>query len=131
MIKFARPTVVSFCDRTGVMVEPWLAAGCDCWIVDIKHPAGVRRDGRLVRVGADVRVWMPPMAWYVAAFAFPPCNDQAVSGARWFKDKGLAGLARAVELVERCRDVLEWTGAPWLLENPVGTLSNYWRAPAV
>lgn len=123
------PMVLSLCDRTGVMVQPWLEAGYECWIVDLQHPRGVTRDGRLVRVGADARVWLPPRGEYVAAFAFPSCTDQAVSGARWFKDKGLAGLAGAVEIVEACRDRLEWSGAPWLLENPVGTIAKYWRAP--
>lgn len=121
--------VLSLCDRTGVMVRPWLDAGYECWIVDVQHPAGVHRDGLLVRVGADVRRWLPPRREYVAAFAFPPCTDQAVSGARWFKDKGLAGLAGAVELVEACRDILAWTDAPWMLENPVSTMSSYWRKP--
>lgn len=121
--------VLSLYDRTGTMVEPWLEAGYECWIVDVQHRAGVHRDGRLVRVGADVRIWLPPRREYAAAFAFPPCTDQAVSGARWFKDKGLAGLAGAVELVERGRDILEWTGAPWMLENPVGTIAKYWRKP--
>lgn len=115
------------------MVEPWLAAGYECWIVDLKHKRGVHRDGNLVRVGADLRVWLPPRREYVAGFAFAPCTDQAVSGSRWFKDesrdKGLAGLARAVELVERCRDILAWIEAPWLLENPVGTIASYWRKP--
>lgn len=121
--------VLSLCDRTGVMVQPWLEAGYECWIVDVQHPAGLHRDGRLVRVGADIRVWLPPLRRYVIAFAQPPCTDQAVSGARWFKDKGLAGLAGAVELVERSRDILAWTEAPWMLENPVGTISSYWRKP--
>ena len=121
--------VLSLCDRTGVMVEPWLAAGYECWIVDVQHPRGMARDGRLVRVGADLRGWLPPRSEYAAVFAFAPCTDQAVSGARWFKDKGLAGLAGAVELVERCRDICEWSGAPWMLENPVGTIANYWRKP--
>src|SRR5690606_31480523 len=55
--------------------------------------------------------------------------DLAVSGARWYRDKGLSALARAAELVERCRLICEWSGAPWMLENPVGTLSTYWRKP--
>ncbi len=121
--------VLSLFDRTGTMVLPWLEAGYECWMVDTQHRPGINRQGRLVKVGADVRVWLPPRREYAAAFAFPPCTDQAVSGARWFKEKGLAGLAGAVELVERARDILEWTDAPWLLENPVGTISSYWRAP--
>lgn len=121
--------VLSLCDRSGVMVRPWLDAGYECWIVDIQHPPGVHRSGRLVRVGADIMTWLPPLAAYRIAFAFPPCTDLAVSGARWFKDKGLAGLASAISLVERCRDICEWADAPWMLENPVGTLSTYWRKP--
>lgn len=125
--------VLSLFDRTGTMVQPWLDAGYECWIVDIQHQRGIKRMGNLVTVGADVLVWLPPRREYAAAFAFAPCTDQAVSGARWFKDesrdKGLAGLARAVSMVERARDILEWTGAPWMLENPVGTISKYWRKP--
>src|SRR5690606_592719 len=121
--------VLSLCDRTGVMVRPWLDAGYECWVVDLQHPPGETRDGRLVRVGADVLSWLPPRAEYRIAFAFPPCTDLAVSGARWFRDKGLAGLAGALATVERCRRICEWTGAPWMLENPVGTLSTYWRKP--
>lgn len=133
-----RSIVLSLYDYTGTMVEPWLAAGYDCWIVDIRHPRGTTRipyhpsrdsSNYLVKVGADVRIWLPPLVEYAAAFCFAPCTDQAVSGARWFKDKGLAGLAGAVEMVERGRDILEWTGAPWMLENPVGTISKYWRKP--
>lgn len=123
------PVVLSLCDYTGNMVKPWLDAGYECWIVDARHAPGVARDGRLVRVGVDLRRWLPPRREYAIAFAQPPCTDQAVSGARWFKDKGLAGLAGAIELVEISRDILAWTDAPWMLENPVGTISSYWRAP--
>ena len=121
--------VLSMCDRTGVMVEPWLEAGYECWIVDQQHPAGVHRDGLLVRVGADLTRWLPPRVEYRIVFGFPPCTHLAVSGARWFQDKGLPGLAAAIEVVEAVRDRCEWSGAPWMIENPVGTLSTYWRKP--
>lgn len=121
--------VLSLCDRTGNMVKPWLDAGYECWVVDIQHPHGEHRNGKLVRVGADVMTWLPPRRDYLAAFAFPPCTNLASSGARWFKAKGLAGLADGIRLVERCWRILEWTGAPCALENPVGTLATYWREP--
>ena len=123
------PIVLSLCDQTGVMVEPWLAAGHECWIVDVQHRDGKSRDGRLVRVGADVRAWLPPRREYVAAFAFPPCTHLANSGNRWKAGKGIGALVEALALVEACRRILEWTDAPWLLENPVGSLSTYWRKP--
>src|SRR6185369_13111010 len=95
----------------------------------VQHPEGEARDGRLVRVGADVRTWLPPRRDYVVTFAFPPCTNLARSGARWMKGKGIRGLIDGLELVERCRAICEWTEAPYLLENPVGTLSSYWRKP--
>lgn len=123
------PIVLSLCDRTGRMVEPWLAAGHECWIVDLQHAPGEHHDGNLVRVGADLRTWLPPLREYVACFAFPPCTHLAVSGARWFTEKGLAGLAEGIALVERAATICQWTQAPWMLENPVSTLSSYWRKP--
>jgi hypothetical protein len=123
------PIVLSLCDRTGVMVQPWLESGYECWIVDVQHPACESRDGRMVRVGADVRTWLPPRREYVACFAFPPCTNLSVSGARWFRGKGLRGLLDGLEVVEACRRICEWTDAPWCLENPVSTISSYWRKP--
>jgi hypothetical protein len=121
-------TVLSLCDRTGVMVRPWLEAGHDCIVVDLQHE-GVTTSGRMTRVGADVRDWWPPEDDYEAVFAFPPCTHLAVSGARWFRDKGLGKLIDALTIVERCRNICDRLGAPWMLENPVGVLSSYWRDP--
>jgi hypothetical protein len=121
--------VLSLCDRTGHMVEPWLEAGHECWTVDTQHEPGEHREGNLVRVGADVTTWLPPLAEYRIVFAFPPCTDLAVSGARWFRQKGLTGLISALGTVEACRRICEWSRAPWMLENPVSTLSTYWRPP--
>jgi hypothetical protein len=129
-----RGMVLSLCDRTGIMVQPWLDAGYECWIADLQHPAGVSYGpGNLVRVGCDVRTF-----WTEAdiepndvaiAFAFPPCTHLAVSGARWFEDKGLEALHDALGLVIACKRICEASGAPWMLENPVGMLSSYWRTP--
>lgn len=125
--------VLSLCDRSGVMVEPWLRAGFDATIVDLQHPPGVIEYrpsgwGTLTRVGCDVRSWEAGVD-YDVVFAFPPCTNLASSGARWFKDKGLSGLIESLELVEACRKVCEASGAPWMLENPNGTLATYWRQP--
>ena len=78
------------CCRTRNMADPWLEAGHECWLVDTQHPLGEHRDGLLVTVGADIRTWLPPRREYVFVAAFPPCTNQSVSGARWFKEKGLA-----------------------------------------
>ena len=125
----SKKIVLSICDRTGNMVKPWLEAGYECWIVDTQHPKGEHRDGNLVRVGADISTFLPPRREYAIAFAFPPCTNLAVSGARWFTEKGLGALHEAIGLVEASRRILEWTDSPWMLENPVSTLATYWREP--
>jgi hypothetical protein len=111
------------------MVQPWLEAGHDCRIVDVQHPKGAHKgkDG-IVREGCDVREfkWLGPPA---IVFAFPPCTNLSVSGARWFQDKGLESLHESLGLVVACKRICEESGAPWMLENPVGMLSSYWRKP--
>lgn len=92
--------VISLFDYTTNMVQLWAAAGFLCYCVDLRHPPGERRDGNIVRVGADVREWLPPFGPVAILFAFPPCTDVAVSGARWFRDKGLGSMIRALQLFE-------------------------------
>lgn len=123
------PIVLSLCDRTANMVQPWREAGYRCICVDIQHPPGVTvRDG-IEFVGADARTYLPPLGEYAMAFAFPPCTHLAVSGARWFTSKGLSALHEAIGLVEAVRRLCAWTEAPYCIENPVSTLSTYWRKP--
>lgn len=130
-------TVVSLCDLTGNMVRPWAEAGYSCLCYDLQH--SIRAD-RIERVGAgsityrwgDVRSLLPAQLGtgrVVAAFAFPPCTDLAVSGARDFERKGLRRLIDALEIVEACRLLCAWDDAPWMIENPVGRLSTAWRKP--
>lgn len=112
------------------MVEPWAEAGYECWCVDIQHESGYYRQGNIVQVGADVLLWNLPMPKkYAIVFAFPPCTHLAGSGARWWKGKGLKKLSEAIALVARCAEICEESGAPWMLENPVGALSTHWRKP--
>lgn len=124
-----KPIVLSLCDRTGNMVQPWLDAGHECWIVDVQHESGEHIEGNLIRVGADVRSWLPPLRDYTAVFAFPPCTDMSVSGARWFKGKGLGALAQAIDIFAACVRICEWSTAPWFVENPVSVISSHYRKP--
>lgn len=126
-----RGTVISFCDRTGNMVLPWLENGyraitVDLQMADIAHPNRIHIAADCGALGSDfVRQFAP----ITAAFAFPPCTNLAVSGARWFADKGLKGLIDGLRIVEACRHLCETSGAPWMLENPVSTIASYWRKP--
>jgi hypothetical protein len=125
----AQQTVVSLFDVTGNMVVPWAEAGFLCYCVDIQHPPGEHRQGNIMRVGADVREWLPPFGPVKILFAFPPCTHVAVSGARWFQDKGLGALIDSLELFDAAVRLAEWTKAPYMIENPVSTVSTYWRKP--
>ena len=120
-------------DLTGNMARPWAEAGFECWLVDLQHKQGIHRDGNIVRVGADIRNgWLPPreiVERIAFVAAFPPCDHLAVSGARWFKGKGLRKLALSIDLFATAAEVCEWIGAPYMIENPVSTISTYWRKP--
>lgn len=124
-------------DESGIMAKPWLDAGYECFIVDIRHPVayetnGITREGSLHKVHADLtKPWLPPIDRSKIAFvaAFPPCDHLSVSGARWFKGKGLRLLARSVDMFATASEFCEWVGAPYFLENPVSTMATYWRKP--
>lgn len=125
--------ILSYFDKTGVMVEPWREIGRRCYIVDVQHPKGVTEiKPDLYAVGWDLSVpWLPPEGPgnIDMFFAFPPCTDLAVSGARWFKGKGLRTLADAINLFATAQEVAEWVHCPYMIENPVSTISSYWRKP--
>jgi hypothetical protein len=118
---------LGLCEESGIMARPWADAGYRCICVDLFTQPGVR-DG-IEYVQADLLRYLPPRDPIAFVAAFPPCTDQSVSGARWFKEKGIHGLAGAIELVEASVRICEWSGAPWLLENPVSVISSYWRNP--
>lgn len=121
--------IISCFDYSTNMVKPWADAGYTCYCVDLQHPAGECRDGNIIKVGADMLDWLPPRQPIAFAAFFPPCTDVASSGARWFKDKGIGSLINALKLFEVSVKMAEWTGAPYIIENPVSTVSTYWRKP--
>ena len=126
-------TVLALYSKSDTIVRPWIDAGFHAVLVDLQHPEGEHTEGNVTRIGADMTEWFPPK-WLVksdVAFvaAFPPCDHLAVSGARWFAGKGLGKLAHSVKLFERAAYWCEWFEAPYFIENPVSTISSYWRKP--
>jgi len=135
-----RDTVLSLCDYTGIMVDPWIEAGYRAILVDPQHPAGTHTDGLLTTVGHEID---HPESWDVirlaisagsvaAVFGFPVCTDLAVSGtARWAdkRERDPHFQARAMALVHECRVIGELSGAPWFFENPVSSISSIYRKP--
>ena len=123
--------VVSLCDHSANMVRPWAEAGYECYAVDLKNDDTTEQlgDGVIHYVESDIRDWHPPTDTARIGFGFPPCTHLAISGAKHFKDKGLSALAESIELVAACRDTLADLDCPWMIENPMSTLSTYWRSP--
>lgn len=127
--------MISLCDLTGVMALPWAAAGFDCYCVDTQH--SIRRDrteeiggGRIHFVWGDARSWMPPTGVRIAfVAAFPPCTHVAGSGSRDWQKKGQFMLTDALQLFTACHAHAAWSGAPFMIENPVGALSKHMGAP--
>lgn len=128
----AGDVVLSLCDYSGNMVRPWAKAGYPCICVDIKTERAdeyFESGGSISYVEADLFDYLPPLRTYRIVFAFPDCTNLAVSGAQWYQLKGLAGLSKGIALVERCAQIAQWSTAPYMIENPVGVLSSYWRDP--
>lgn len=117
---------IFLCDLTGRMAEPWAEAGYECFCVDVEH--SIRRErisDHIHFIWGDVRSWCPPGGLKIAfVAAFPPCTNVANSGARDFATKGGAMLRDALETFEACRMACAWSGAPWMVENPVGVFSS-------
>lgn len=144
--------VISLYDFTGLMVEKFRQAGIVCLLVDGKHAEGTHSDPErpgLYKLGAWLERDFVTMATIaravkalcrdygtndpqvVAVFGFPPCDDLASSGARWFEKKLAEDPEcqhRAAERAKFVEDVAEWfNSAPWFAENPRGVLSTLWR----
>lgn len=126
---------ISLFDLTGVMLEPWLDAGYECHIFDIQHKAGsFQRSDDMWLHGYDLTSL--PLALLellkediVFVSCFPPCNHVSISGARWFKGKGLRALQQSVSFFATSSEFSELSGAKYCIENPMSTMSTYWRDP--
>ena len=83
-----------------------------------------------MRVNADLRnPWQPPGKQWDFISAFPPCTHLSVSGAAWFKGKGLRPLSDSIAMFATAAEICEEAGCPYIIENPISTISTYWREP--
>jgi len=119
---------VSLFDFTGNMLRPWRDAGYECHLYDIQHPEGVtERDGFICH-GVDLSVCPEVIACDFLS-CFPPCTHVAVSGSRWMRGKGLRALQESIAFFATAAEYADRCGAPYLIENPMSTISTYWREP--
>lgn len=65
----AEVIVVNLFDHTGSMMAPKAAVGILCYCVDLKQPIGEHREVNIIRVGAEVREWLPPYTPIKVVFA--------------------------------------------------------------
>ena len=78
----------------------------------------------------DTRLWMPGNLEIHGVLAAPPCTTFAVSGARWWEDKGEPALLEGLSIVDACLRIIMVTQPKWwVLENPIGRLRHYIGAP--
>ena len=98
-----RKAVLSLCDATTHMAQPRAEAGFVCFCVDIRHAKGTAKQRGIYVVGADILDWLPPREDYAIAFAFTPGTNLAVSGARWFMEKGVGSLLDGLSLFSQRR----------------------------
>lgn len=130
-------TVISLCDLTGNMVQPWIDAGYHAILVDPQHGEHnyTRQVTKLAGTIDEVMGYLGQRIRedeIAAVFGFPPCTDMAVSGARWFRAKYEADKlfqAKAVMVAEQCRTIGRLSGAPWFVENPVSVLASAFGKP--
>lgn len=122
-------TIVFLCDQSGIAARPWVAAGFDAVLVDVAIEEGVSVDGRVRRVGCDVRTLqlrgrpLGVVAWF-------PCTHFANVGASSWPVKGRGALIEALSIADAClRIAVRSRAAWWMCENPVGRLTHYWGPP--
>ena len=135
-----KDTIISLCDLTGVMVQPWVEQGYKAVLVDPQHPEGIHTENNITYIG---RIIEHNDTWNVIhqllindriAFVagFPPCTDVAVSGAKHWAKKFTADRyfqAKAAIVAEQCRTIGKISNAPWFFENPVSGFSSIFGKP--
>lgn len=126
-----KPAALFLFNASVNMPEPRHLAGYECHLVDISFSdEDLAKDDGYARHRADLtKLWLPPLRDYRFVCAFVPCTNTAVSGARWFKSKGPKALQWSLQCWNVAQELIEWTGAPGFIENPVSTFSTYCGKP--
>lgn len=131
-MKTRKNVVVCLFDDSGNLFDDWIGYGYEVVCVDLMPvDLRVQRPG-VVHVVADLRrpltLDVPPTAVAFVS-AHPPCTHTAVSGARWWKGKGLRALEESIAMFATAAEFCEEVGAPYMIEHPVSVVSTHWRSP--
>jgi len=131
-----KPIIPDLCGGTGAWSRPWEESGeYDVRVITLPD-YDVRKhyvEGEYIifigQNGApDMRIRMSDIYGILAA---PPCDDFAVSGARWFREKDANGktidsqgiVIACLRIIAECRPEF------WAMENPVSRLSGWMGKP--
>lgn len=102
--------------------------------VDVRHKGDSTETfpngGSIRRIQADIRTWKPAFR-PALVIGFPPCDDLAASGARWWERKGRRSYEDAVALADAGLALAKTAGCPYAFENPVGRLVDAWGPPTM
>ena len=110
--------ILDLCGGTGSWSKPYKDAGYDVRLITLPEN--------------DVLTYKPPENVY-GILAAPPCDNFAVSGARWFKEKDKDGrTAHSVAILMACMDIIQKSNPVfWCLENPVGRIIHWIGKPHI
>lgn len=113
-------TILSLFDYSGAWSKPYRDNGYSVVQMDIDLDGNDIRLLQYADLPSDVH----------GILAAPPCNHLAVSGARWWEDKGPEALLEGLSLVDATLRIVTLTQPKWwVLENPVGRLVHYLGPP--
>jgi hypothetical protein len=117
--------ILDLCGGTGSWSKPYTeAGGYEVIVVDPQEWMG--GEGAT----GDVRLFKHLKRPVHGILAAPPCTIFAVSGARWWEDKGEQALLDGLAVADACsRIVLLHRPNWWVMENPVGRLRQYYGDP--
>lgn len=123
----AARVILDLCGGTGSWSRPYADAGYDVRVIDLQEWLDGRGSTGDVRMLRFLDVPRPVHGILMA----PPCTDFAVSGARWWADKGPDALLTGLSVVDAClRIAMVHRPLWWALENPVGRLVHFLGEPA-
>ncbi len=108
--------ILDLCGGTGSWSKPYKKAGYDVRLITLP--------------GYDVRNYKPPNNVY-GILAAIPCDDFAVSGARWFKEKDKNGSTiKSLGVAISCLNIIAKCQPKfWTVEQPVSRLSRLLGKP--
>lgn len=134
--------VLTACEVSGVVRRAFAAKGYDAWSCDLmpsddNSDHHIQDDIRKIFRGEFVSVQQNTgradeikFSSFDLIIAFPPCDDLAGSGARWFEKKRLNGSQqKSIDFFMEFVNYQKLTDVPMCIENPVGIMSSIYRKP--